>query len=326
MPSAAPGSSSWRCPALAAPPGASRPALRHARAIVSITPIYTPAIPAPHARVPAARRRGRPGQTPIAPEELVLSVLVPVYNECATLEAIIERVHEVPVRMEIICVDDCSTDGTWDVLRRLHAQGRIHRLLRHPVNRGKGAAIRSALSASTGNVVLVQDADLEYDPADWPALLEPILEGRADAVFGSRFLSGPHRVLYYWHSVGNRVLTTLSNMFTNLNLTDMETCYKAMRGELARGLVLTSERFGFEPELTARLAQARARIYEVPISYAGRTYAEGKKINWKDGVAALRHIVHYNVVRPREAPMVRHAAVEVAREPEAPPAALRVSA
>jgi glycosyltransferase involved in cell wall biosynthesis len=164
----------------------------------------------------------------------------------------------------------------------------------HPVNRGKGAAIRTALAASTGNVVIVQDADLEYDPADWPGLLQPIIDGRADAVFGSRFLGGPHRVLYFWHSVGNTVLTTFSNMLTNLNLTDMETCYKAIRGDLARSLHLTSNRFGFEPEVTARLAQSKARIYEVPISYSGRTYAEGKKIGWKDGVAAIGHIIRYN--------------------------------
>jgi glycosyltransferase involved in cell wall biosynthesis len=152
------------------------------------------------------------------------------------------------------------------------------------------------LAASTGNVVIVQDADLEYDPADWPALLEPIIEGQADAVFGSRFLGGPHRVLYFWHSVGNAVLTTFSNMLTNLNLTDMETCYKAVRGETARTLHLTSDRFGFEPEITARLARAGARIYEVPISYSGRTYAEGKKIGWRDGVAALWHIVKFNAL------------------------------
>ena len=167
----------------------------------------------------------------------------------------------------------------------------------HAVNRGKGAAIRTAMAASTGNVVIVQDADLEYDPADWPGLLEPSIDGRADAVFGSRFLGGPHRVLYFWHSVGNTVLTTFSNMLTNLNLTDMETCYKAIRGDLARSLHLTSDRFGFEPEVTARLAQSKARIYEVPISYSGRTYAEGKKIGWRDGVAAIGHILRYNLSR-----------------------------
>jgi glycosyltransferase involved in cell wall biosynthesis len=255
------------------------------------------------------------GLTPLHAAELRLSVLVPVYNERETVEFLIEHVRSVPVRTEIVCVDDCSTDGTSEILARLHAAGRIDQLIRHTKNKGKGAAIRAALAASTGNVVIVQDADLEYDPADWPALLQPIIDGKADAVFGSRFLGGPHRVLYFWHSVGNRVLTTLSNMFTNLNLTDMETCYKAVRGDLARSLVLTSDRFGFEPEITARLAQADARIYEVPISYSGRTYAEGKKIGWKDGVAAIGHILRYNLVRPASLaaaparPPSRHAAV-----------------
>jgi len=235
------------------------------------------------------------GRTPLDPGALLLSVLMPVYNEAATVRAIVEQVRRVPVRMEVLCVDDCSTDGTPAVLDALLAEGLVDRVIRQPANRGKGAAIRTALAASTGNVVIVQDADLEYDPADWPTLLAPIVEGHADAVFGSRFLGGPHRVLFFWHSVGNRLLTTLSNMFTNLNLTDMETCYKAVRGEIARSLPLSSERFGFEPEITARLARANLRIYEVPISYAGRTYAEGKKINWKDGVAALFHIVRYNL-------------------------------
>ncbi len=247
-----------------------------------LTPSSMPAV---------ARVRGR---TPLPAEELVLSVLIPVYNERNTIDRILDEVHSVPVRKQVICVDDCSTDGTRERLEQLKAMGRIDVLEMHPVNRGKGAAIRSALAASTGNVVIVQDADLEYDPADWPGLLQPIIDGRADAVFGSRFLGGPHRVLYFWHSVGNTVLTTFSNMLTNLNLTDMETCYKAIRGDLARSLHLTSNRFGFEPEVTARLAQSKARIYEVPISYSGRTYAEGKKIGWKDGVAAIGHIIRYN--------------------------------
>lgn len=234
------------------------------------------------------------GRTPMKHDELVLSVLIPVYNEYATIEMILDQVHTVSVRKQVICVDDCSTDGTWDLLEKFKAQGRIDVLIRHAVNRGKGAAIRTALAASTGNVVIVQDADLEYDPADWPALLEPIVDGRADAVFGSRFLSGSHRVLYYWHSVGNWLLTLLSNMATNLNLTDMETCYKAIRGDLARSLHLTSDRFGFEPEVTAQLAKRHVRIFEVPISYSGRTYAEGKKIGWRDGVAAFWHIIRFN--------------------------------
>ncbi len=248
-----------------------------------------PATPTQFAAIPRMR-----GRTPINEGELVLSVLVPVYNEVATIEIILDQVRAVGVRKQVICVDDRSTDGTWEKLEALRASGRIDILLRQDVNRGKGAAIRTALAASTGNVVIVQDADLEYDPADWPALLEPIVDGRADAVFGSRFLSGPHRVLYYWHSVGNWLLTLLSNMATNLNLTDMETCYKAIRGDLARSLLLTSDRFGFEPEVTARLARANVRIFEVPISYSGRTYSEGKKIGWRDGVAAFWHIVRFN--------------------------------
>ena len=258
-------------------------------------PATEPAAAKLHASTSLPRMRGR---TPIDRDSLVLSVLIPVYNERETIELILDQVHAVPVRKEIICVNDFSTDGTKEILDRLYAEGRIHRLIHQPHNRGKGYAIRTALAASTGNVVIVQDADLEYDPADWPGLLEPIISGLADAVFGSRFLSGPHRVLYFWHSVGNRLLTTVSNMFTNLNLTDMETCYKAIRGEVARALTLTSDRFGFEPEVTARLARAKVRIYEVPISYSGRTYAEGKKIGWKDGVAAFWHIVRYNVFAP----------------------------
>lgn len=226
-----------------------------------------------------------------------LSVLVPVYNERTTIERIVDMVRATAIPKEIICVNDASSDGTARVLDRLLAEGRIDQLFHQPQNRGKGAAIRKALAMSTGDIVIVQDADLEYDPHDWPGLLEPIIDGRADAVFGSRFLGGPHRVLYFWHSVGNKLLTTFSNMLTNLNLTDMETCYKAMRGDLARSLLptLRSDRFGFEPEITARLARVDARIYEVPISYAGRTYAEGKKINWRDGIAAFWHISKYNL-------------------------------
>ena len=239
---------------------------------------------------------GAGGRTAIPDGELRLSVLIPVYDEEATIAQVVELVRSVGVPVEVICVNDCSRDGSAAILDRLKAEGKIDRVIHQPVNRGKGAAIRTAIAASTGNVVVVQDADLEYDPADWPVLLKPIIDGRADAVFGSRFLGGPHRVLYFWHSVGNTVLTTLSNMFTNLNLTDMETCYKAIRGDLARSLTIKSDRFGFEPEVTARLAQARARIYEVPISYSGRTYAEGKKISWKDGVAAFWHIFRFNVI------------------------------
>ena len=241
---------------------------------------------------PALRRR-----TPLDPNTALLSVLIPVYNERETIDLIVDQVRATPIRKEIICVDDHSTDGTQQVLETLLAQGKIDQLFRHPENRGKGAAIRQALSMSRGDIVIVQDADLEYDPDDWPVVLAPILDGRADASFGSRFLGGPHRVLYYWHSVGNHWLTRYSNMLTNVNLTDMETCYKAIRGELARALLpkLTANRFGFEPEITARLAKADARIFEVPISYSGRTYAEGKKIGWKDGVAAFWHITKYNL-------------------------------
>ena len=257
---------------------------------------------APAAAAPSPNQSNRErltlrARTPLDPATVRLSVLVPVYNERDTIDLIIEQVRATPLQKEIICVDDHSTDGTQAILETLLEQGRIDRLLRHPENRGKGAAIRQALAMSTGDIVIVQDADLEYDPDDWPTLLEPIIDGRADACFGSRFLGGPHRVLYYWHSVGNSFLTTYSNMLTNLNLTDMETCYKAIRGDLARSLVprLTADRFGFEPEITARLARANARIFEVPISYSGRTYAEGKKIGWKDGLAAFWHITKFNL-------------------------------
>lgn len=252
----------------------------------------TPLAPSERTRTSTLRQR-----TPLDAETATLSVLVPVYNERDTVDLIVDQINATPMRKEIICVNDRSTDGTDQILDRLLSQGRIDRLIHQPENRGKGAAIRQALAASTGDIVIVQDADLEYDPGDWPVLLEPIVDGRADACFGSRFLGGPHRVLYYWHSVGNRWLTTYSNMLTNLNLTDMETCYKAMRGELARSLVskLRSDRFGFEPEITARLARADARIFEVPISYSGRTYAEGKKIGWKDGLAAFWHITKFNL-------------------------------
>ena len=233
------------------------------------------------------------------PARSVVSVLVPAYNEGATVGRVFERLAVVPLRLEVIAVDDGSSDDTGRQLDALAAQGKVHRVIHHPANRGKGAAIRTAIAAATGDVMVVQDADLEYDPADLPLLLAPIADGRADAVYGSRFLGGPHRVLFFWHSVGNRLLTLLSNMLTDLNLTDMETCYKMVRADLMRGLTLTSDRFGFEPELTAGLARARARIYELPISYAGRTYAEGKKINWRDGVAALWHIVRFNLFPPR---------------------------
>jgi glycosyltransferase involved in cell wall biosynthesis len=236
---------------------------------------------------------------------LKLSVIVPVYNEAGSLHVILSRVVRAPFTKEIIVVDDGSCDRTIDILRDKssldsflsgHAAAPFQtKVLFHDRNRGKGAAIRTALETVTGDVVLVQDADLEYDPEEYPRLLAPILEGKADVVYGTRFLGSTHRVLYFWHTVGNRILTLISNMFTDLNLTDMEVGYKAFKTEILQKITLRSNRFDFEPEITARIARRGVRIYEVPISYAGRTYAEGKKINWKDGFHAIGAIVRYNL-------------------------------
>jgi len=222
-----------------------------------------------------------------------LSVVIPCYNEAATIETIIGAVQNSSYSpKEIIVVDDCSTDGTREILQSL--QHKVDKILYHEVNCGKGAALRTGFQAATGDFVIVQDADLEYDPAEYQKVIQPMLDGKADAVYGSRFIgSDPHRVLYFWHRVGNGLLTLFSNMCTNLNLTDMETCYKAFRREIIQSIELKENRFGFEPEITAKLAKKRYRIYEVGISYSGRTYEEGKKIGWKDGFRALYCILKY---------------------------------
>ncbi len=232
---------------------------------------------------------------PTSWNELVLSAVMPAYNEAETVEAAVERIRTVPLRVEVVAVNDGSTDETANVLQRLYEAGLVDHVVHFEKNRGKGAAVRAGIEAASGHVIVIQDADLEYDPSDLPSLLDPIRLGKADAVFGSRFQSGPRRVLFFWHAVGNRLLTLLSNMLTDLNLTDMETCYKMVRADLLKSLPLVSNRFGIEVEMTARLARARARIWEMPITYSGRTYAEGKKIDWRDGVAALWHILRFNL-------------------------------
>jgi glycosyltransferase involved in cell wall biosynthesis len=225
-----------------------------------------------------------------------LSIVIPCYNESKTIENIVAAVKAAPVKeKEIIIVDDCSTDGTRDILRERVAS-QVDKILYHEINQGKGAALRTGFQAATGDVVVVQDADLEYDPQEYPRLMDPIVRDKADVVFGSRFMGGePHRVVYFWHCVGNRFLTLLSNMFTNINLTDMETCYKMFRREVIQSIKIEENRFGFEPEITAKVARGKFRVYEVGISYYGRTYAEGKKIGWRDGFRAIYAIVKYNV-------------------------------
>lgn len=229
-----------------------------------------------------------------------LSIVVPVFNERDTIVRIVKAIEEVPlagIEKEIIVVDDCSNDGTKEILEQEFPRG-THVVLHHERNMGKGAALRTGFSTATGDIILIQDADLEYDPREYPKLLKPILEGNADVVYGSRFLGGEEkRVLYYWHYVGNKLLTTLSNMFTNINLTDMETCFKVFRKDVLMNISIEENRFGFEPEITAKVAKLKCRIFEVGISYRGRTYAEGKKIHLKDGVSALRCIIKYNLFR-----------------------------
>lgn len=220
-------------------------------------------------------------------------MIIPVYNERATIEEIIRRVQEVNLGLEkeIIVVDDSSQDGTSETLKNLKSPDL--KICRHTKNMGKGAALRTGFSKAEGDIILIQDADLEYNPQNYPKLLEAILDGRADVVYGSRFLGGPHRVLFFWHYVGNKILTTLSNMLSNLNLNDMETGYKAFRREILERIEFKSKRFGFEPEFTMKVARMNCRIYEVPISYSGRDYSQGKKINWKDGTAAIFHLIRY---------------------------------
>lgn len=226
-----------------------------------------------------------------------LSVIIPCFNEKNTITDVIKAVKASPIFCEIIIVDDCSTDGTRELLQS-YLESQVDTVIYHSRNRGKGAALRSGFAAATGDIVIVQDADLEYDPQEYPAMIEPILKNKADVVYGSRFMgAGPHRVVYFWHMVGNQFLTTLSNMFTNINLTDMETCYKAFRREVIQAIKIEENRFGFEPEVTAKVSKMGCRIYEVGISYYGRTYQEGKKINWKDGFRAIWCILKYNIFR-----------------------------
>lgn len=229
---------------------------------------------------------------------LKVSIIIPCFNERLTIEKAIDAVCQAPIaEKQIIVVDDCSTDGSREILKT-KIERRVARVIYHERNQGKGAALRSGIAAATNDIVIIQDADLEYDPQEYPILVEPFIQGKADVVYGSRFMGGKsHRVLYYWHRVGNLILTTLSNMLTNINLTDMETCYKVFRREIIQSIKIEENRFGFEPEITAKISKMGLRIYEVGISYYGRTYAEGKKINWKDGLWAIYCIIKYNLFR-----------------------------
>jgi len=224
-----------------------------------------------------------------------LSVIIPVFNEKNTLRTLLDRVRATPFDKEIIVIDDCSTDGTREILRELESESDLH-ILYHAVNKGKGAALRSGFANVTGDIVIIQDADLEYNPEEYEKLIKPIVDGIADVVYGSRFMGGPRRVLYFWHTVGNRLLTLLSNMMTNLNLTDMETCYKVFRRNVIDRITIKSDRFGVEPELTAKIARLGVSVYEMPISYYGRKYSEGKKIGWKDGVSAFYSIIKFHFI------------------------------
>ncbi len=241
-----------------------------------------------------------------------LSIIIPCFNEIATISAVVEAVKASPcVSKEIIVIDDCSTDGTREKLKN-EIEALVDRVIYHDVNQGKGAALQTGFAAATGDIVVIQDADLEYDPQEYPKIIEPIVQGKADVVYGSRFIGeGAHRVVYFWHRIGNGLLTLLSNIFTNLNLTDMETCYKAFRREVIQAVNIEECRFGFEPEITAKIAKMGCRIYEVGISYYGRTYEEGKKIGWKDGFSALRCILKYNLRNRSSVPFVREDAVEM---------------
>jgi len=251
------------------------------------------------------RKNNLPWRLPaLEPATAHLGVIMPVYNEATSVAEVIGNVLAQPEVVELIVIDDASTDGTWDTLQKLAARGSpsatrrpLLKILRHGTNQGKGAALRTGIGHATAPIIIIQDADHEYDPEEYTVMISPILKDRADVVFGSRFIgSEAHRVLYFWHSVGNRFLTLLSNMFTNLNLTDMETCFKAFRREIIQGIRIEEKRFGFEPEIVAKVARLNIRIYEVAISYHGRTYSEGKKINWKDGVSALRCIIKYGLL------------------------------